>query len=186
MKVLLALLAAALLVPAAQAQVEADASMTILGFDGQATNATVAALPFELQLDVSGFPCVGEGARMVVALSAEATGNHSVEVQPATMTFVVPVNAGLAGYSHAQGGAVLLAPSDVGPGNATVTLTALMTDIEGCATASTSGFEVSAETQVEFLAPAGSTTTGTGQAMPGPGLGLLALALGAVAFARRK
>jgi hypothetical protein len=179
-------LVALALAPSGLAQVQANASMAIEGLSGASTNGTSAALPFSVRLDLSQFPCVGQGASMTVELAAEATGNATATVQPSSMTFVVPLNSGLTGYSHSQGGTVLVArPDGAAATNSTVTVTALMTEISGCATASTSGFDAEGTAAVAFLPLAGAASE-PGPAMPAPGLGFAALALGAVAVALRR
>lgn len=189
MRVRLALPAALLalaLVPSGLAQVQGDATMTIEGLSAASSNGTSAALPFTLRLDISQFPCLGQGASMTVELAAEATGNATATVQPSSMTFVAPVNSGLTGYSHSQGGTVLVErPAGTGASNATVTVTALMTEVSGCATASVSNFDAEGTAAVAFQPLAGAASE-PGPAMPAPGLALAALALVAAAAALRR
>jgi hypothetical protein len=183
---LAALLAVLAVAPAACAQ-QADASLAITGLSAASTNETVALLPFQVEMTLARFPCIGQGAEFRVALTATASdGNATATVQPDALTFTVPPTQGIAGYSATQSALVTLRPAWPGAGNHTAKVHAQFDGVSGCAMASAEGLGTDAEAPVAFLAPRGSAAPAEGPAMPGPGLALLGLALAAAALARRK
>jgi hypothetical protein len=183
----LALLAVAALLLAthATAQVNANATLTIDGLADASTNETVAVLPFTVTFAIDNLVCVGQGATISVALAASGDANATATVEPAAMTFIIPVTSGITGYSHTQSGTVTVRPAVPGAANHTAALEATVTGITGCAAASADGPQASANATVAFLAPRGGITEPV-QEMPAPGLALLASVVAALALVLRR
>jgi hypothetical protein len=201
------LLSVPLLSPLAVAQVDADATLAVALDPAVATNQTLAAIPVTVDFSITQFPCVGQAAQFTIALTAEgeseptmvngtpdanvsASAAPYVEVVPATLTVTVPASSAVATtYSTSETALLTVAPGNPGSAqNVTATVTATVTGVSGCATASAEGPEATASTQVEFLAPtfAARPTGDGGQAMPGLGLWALAAVLALTALARRQ
>ena len=185
--VLAAFAAVALLAPAANAQ-QADASLAITGLGPLATNETLALMPFQVEMELAQFPCVGQGAQITVALTAAVApeANATATVQPEAMTFTVPPTQGVTGYSHAQAGLLTVRPAQPGAGNFTARVHAEFAGVTGCTGATAEGLGTDAEAPVTFLAPRAGAASEPGPEMPGPGLALVALAVAAAAVALRR
>lgn len=188
---LLALLA---LTPAANAQgVEATPSVAIEGLPSGTfrTNETLAVFDFVVAFSISNLVCLGEGATITVALTADVTGNDSAnytaEVVPATMAFTVPPTTGVTGFDQEQGGVLTLRPDEVTTTGANITanLLATVTGITGCQMATANGPSDEAQVPIQFL-PVRTAESEVGQELPGPALPLVLVALVALAFIVRR
>lgn len=188
-----AFLALLVLVPAASAQLEGTASVTLGGLPSGAfeTNETLAAFPFTVQLQISNMVCVGSGAVVTVSLSAETeaegSGNFTTQVTPSEMRFNVPAGSAQS-YSQTQAGAVQVRPDTTftATTNATTNLVAQITGITGCPGVAAGETRDDASVALQFQRARGLDEE-PGAQLPGPGLPLLAVAvLGAVLVLRRK
>jgi len=198
-----ALLAAAVLVPAASAQAPGAAlAIQIQDLPASAkSNDTVLAIPFKVHATVTGAsPCLGaatSGSQYTIDLSATVTnstgGNISrAIVNPKQVTIAGPVLLPAAGGNaeRTEGATLLVYPAPYsGMGlNATIKVTASFSGSNGGCTgqAASAASQDSKEVKTSFTPPHGfGTSTGSANA-PFPGAGVLLVALGLVAVALRQ
>lgn len=189
------LLAVALLVstvPAASAQ-QAAYGLEIEGLDAHATNRSVANLPFEVTLTVQRAPCLGQASSYVVDLAASAdAGNGSVDAQvlPAQLRFSFGPTETLVSASKSESAVLEVARGAILDQrlNATVGVTATLSQVVGCTGGSASG-SAAADATITFEpgGPDSAPVSEPGAAMPGlPGAVLVLAVLALAALARRR
>jgi hypothetical protein len=189
---LLAIAALTLLALPAAAQVpNPGGSLAIQGLAGALTsNQTQAVVPFTVQVSLNQGTCVGGSGQFQVQLSATKTGNASVEVQPATLTFQVPQTQTLAGGYTSTGGAVLVVKPGLVRSNVTIPVTVKATASVGCsvpgAGMGASGLSAEGSSTVKFVPVSQEVADGPTQTMPGLGIPALLAVVGLALLAQRR
>lgn len=187
----LVLLMALLVAPAATGQLQGTSTLTLNDLPAKvATNESLAAIPFTVSLQVSNMLCVGTGALVLVDLVATtvttSNATFTTVVEPAQLAFNVPAGQATS-YSSEQGATLTVRPAQATTitTNATTTITATISQLDGCVGATNDGQVGTGKVDLSFLRVRGSEPD-NGKALPGPALPLLALALVALAVALRR
>jgi hypothetical protein len=188
---LLALAALPLLALPVHAQVPAaGGTLAIQGLPASVnSNQTQAVVPFTVQISLNQGTCVGGSGQFQVSLTAsKSSGNATVEVQPATLTFQVPQSQTLAAGYTSSGGAVLVVKPGLVRENVTVPVTVKATSTIACSLPVGMGTTLNAEgaSTLKFVPVSEEVRNGPTEAMPGLEVPALLAIVALAAFAARR